>query len=292
MAPLQFGAFRIALGLYLVVYFARLTPYAEELLSRAGMVPDVTTNIGHVPFPNLLAWADSPAAVRLFVVVMAVIAACLTLGCARRVAAVALWYAIACVTQRNELIADPATPFLGWLLLATTLVPPGEPLTLRNRSRTPRPGWEFPARLVFAAWIVVGVSYTTSGALKLGSPAWREGWAFGLFLENTLHRDGVGWRLLHALPSSILAVISWLGLGAELLAGPLALWRRTRPIAWLGLVGMHLVILATMRTTMLSVGALLPLAFTFDARWLVPRAPAGAARDRAARRRDTARVAV
>lgn len=130
------------------------------------------------------------------------------------------------------------------------------------------PGWRFPPRLFAAAWIVLAVSYTVSGVLKLRSPEWVQGRAFAMFLANTLHRDGFVWGFLHALPSPVLAVVNWFALGTETLCGPLALWRRTRPVAWVALAGMHLLVLTTMRTTMLSLGALLPLAFTFDARWL------------------------
>jgi hypothetical protein len=67
----------------------------------------------------------------------------------------------------------------------------------------------------------------------------------------------------------------WSGLGTELLAGPLSIWRRSRPIAWVALALLHLVVIATMRTTMLSLGALLPLAFAFDAHWIRPVRPRG-----------------
>jgi hypothetical protein len=65
----------------------------------------------------------------------------------------------------------------------------------------------------------------------------------------------------------VLTALSWLGLAAELLCAPLAAWKVTRPVAWLALAAMHVTILLTMRTTMLSLGALLPLVFAFDHRW-------------------------
>ena len=274
--PLQFAAFRIALGAYLTVYFGSLVSYAGELLSAEGMVPDIAMNPGHVPLPNMFLLASSPAAAALVATVAAVIAGFFTLGLFRRASAGVLWYAVACVAHRNTLFPDPSTPFTGWLLLETILVPPGEPLTLTNRSRTPHAGWQFPRAIFVAAWVVLGVTYSVSGVIKLPTPEWTDGRAFALFLANALHRDGLIWSALSGLPAPLLSLFTWAGLGVELFAAPLALWRWTRPLAWLGLVTLHLLVLATMRTTMLSLGALLPLVFTFDAGWLAAlRAPLG-----------------
>jgi tryptophan-rich sensory protein len=225
-------------------------------------------NLRQTPFPGIMLAADSPRAAESFVVVGTLAAVLLTCGVLRRASAVLLWYLLASFVQRNTLIADPSTPFTGWLLLATTLVPAGEPLTATNWSRLPRPGWQFPQSIYVAIWIVLGASYSVSGLIKLGTAEWTDGRALGMFLSNTLHRHGVIWSTLSGLPPMMLAVGTWGGLAAELLAGPLAISRWTRPLAWVGLVAMHLIILSTMRTTMLSLGALLPLAFAFDVRWL------------------------
>ncbi len=266
--PLQFAGCRIALGVYLAIFFGFMAPYAGELLSAEGVVPDVRLNLRQVTFPNVLLIANTPSATSLFAVVAAVAGVLLALGLVRRAAAGVLWYALACVAHRNTMLPDPSTPFTGWLLLATLLVPTGEPLTVANRSRTSVPGWRFPPALFAAIWIVLGVSYSVSGLVKSRTAEWIDGRAVGLFLANALHRNGIIWSTLSGLPAPVIALGTWAGLGAELLAAPLALWRRTRPLAWLALVSLHLVVLGTMRTPMLSLGALLPLAFAFDAGWL------------------------
>lgn len=265
---LQFAICRIALGVYLTVFFGSLIPYAGELLSSAGVVPHVGMNLRQTPFPGILLGADTPRAAQSFVIVGTLAAVMLTFGVLRRFSALLLWYLLASIVQRNTLIADPSTPFTGWLLLAAVLVPTGEPLTLKNWSRLPRPGWHFPQSIYVAIWVVLGVSYSVSGLIKLSTPEWTDGRALGMFLSNTLHRHGVIWSTLNGLPAMMLELGTWAGLAAELLAGPLAIWHGTRPLAWVGLVTMHLIILSTMRTTMLSLGALVPLAFAFDVRWL------------------------
>lgn len=265
---LQFAICRMALGVYLTVFFGSLIPYARELLSSDGVVPEVGMNLRQTSFPGILLAVDTPRAVQVFAVIGTIAAALLTFGLLRRFSAVLLWYLLASLVQRNTLIADPSTPFTGWLLLATALVPIGEPLTATNRSLRPRPSWQFPPLVYVAIWVVLGVSYSVSGLIKLSTPEWTDGRALGMFLSNSLHRHGVIWSVFNGLPPTMIAVGTWAGLAAELLAGPLAISRWTRPLAWVGLVVMHLIILSTMRTTMLSLGALLPFAFAFDVGWL------------------------
>jgi len=250
------------------VFFGLISLYARELLSVEGVIPDVRSNLTQITFPSVLLLIDSPSGAMWFTLVAAVAGLFLATGLFRRAAAAFLWYALACIVQRNTLVADPSTPFTGWLLLATILVPPGEPLTLANRSRFAVPGWQFPRPVFVAIWIVLGVSYSVSGLVKTRTAEWIDGRAFGLFLANELHRQTALWSALSNLPTSMMKFATWAGLSAELLAGPLALFPWTRPIGWLALVGMHCVVLCTLRSTMLSLGALLPLAFAFDARWL------------------------
>ena len=266
--PLQFALFRIALGLHLAVYFLLLWPYAPELLGRSGVIPDPHLNLSDVPFPSVLRWADDPTTTRVFTAALALAAMLFTVGVLRRATAIVLWYGLACLTNRNGFLADPATPFLGWLLLACVLVPPGEPLTLANRSVRAASGWQLTPALFLGAWILLAVGYTNSGVAKLGCADWSHGRAFELFLANPLHRESTIWSLLRNAPPGVLAMLSWLALAAELLCAPLALWKATRPVAWSAIVAMHLTILVTMSTTMLSLGALLPLVFAFDHRWL------------------------
>ncbi len=61
-----------------------------------------------------------------------------------RAAALLVWYVWACLFSRNPLISNPSLPFVGWLLLAHTLLPPARPMARGPRGGDPGGGWRFP----------------------------------------------------------------------------------------------------------------------------------------------------
>lgn len=58
---------RIVLGLFLLVHYALLLPYAAEVWSRAGMLPEASLNLGFPWALSPLYWVDSPASLKLVV---------------------------------------------------------------------------------------------------------------------------------------------------------------------------------------------------------------------------------
>jgi len=75
---------------------------------------------------------DTPQAVTGFVVGLAVLTAAYTLGVARRSVSLLRRYGQTCVYNRNNWIPDPTLFFTGWLLLACSAIPYGEPLAPRK----------------------------------------------------------------------------------------------------------------------------------------------------------------
>ncbi len=69
------------------------------------------------------------------------------------------------------------------------------------------------------------------------------------------------------MPSRVLIALTWTVLALECLFLPLALWRWTRPSAWLVLVAMHVGIIGLVSFADLSAGMLMVHLFTWDARW-------------------------
>lgn len=272
----QFALFRWIFGLYLAFHCAHLVPWGVELFSREGVLHDPAINPLYGLFPNPLAWWDAPWAVTAWLAALTLVALAFAAGVARRTAAVALWFGLACLFNRNNLIANPSLPYVGVLLLLTALVPPGEGWSLRRKP--PADGWYFPASVFWTAWVLMAVGYTYSGLVKLASPSWIDGSAFLHVLDNPLARPGPVRDLLLATPPGALRLATWGALAVEILAVPLCLFRRTRPWWWLAAVLLQLGILSMVAFADLTAGMLMLHLFTLDPRWLPARRPAEGAR--------------
>jgi hypothetical protein len=247
--------FRVILGTYLFSVFARLIPWGADLYSRVGLLADFRHNPTHafVPFNPLYHW-DAPLVVQGVLAALALLALLLALGVFPRVAAGLLWLGWALLWHRNVFTLNPSVPFIGFLLLALLFTPRGVKGPL-------------PRDLARVVWIVVMVGYSWSGITKLASPSWQSGEALGYVLSGPLARDVPWVEALVALPL-LTKLLTWGTLALEVLAGPLALSRRLRPLVWLALVGLHLGILATVQFAELTLGMLVVHAFAFDSAWL------------------------
>lgn len=266
-SPYQFSFFRIILGTYLVIHFAMLLPYASEIWSSMGLLPNAALNLTHGFFPNILNLFDSSFAVTALVAFLLLCAILFLLGIQRPFVSLLLWYGWVCLFDRNNLISNPGLPFIGWILLCCAVIPVGEPLTLLASKKE---DWEFPRWLFLGAWTIMSISYTLSGIDKLNSPSWWDGNAIVHLLHNPLARDWGLRTFFLALPTGILQVMTWGILLIEVSFLPLALWNKTRPWIWLAMIGMHLGILLIVDFADLTMGMLMIHWFTFDASWLKP----------------------
>jgi predicted DCC family thiol-disulfide oxidoreductase YuxK len=273
ISPWQFAAFRIVLGAYLALHFAFLLPWGPELFARGGLIPDAAINPVHGILANPLERWDAPAVVTCWLAAMLALSVMLAAGLLRRMACVLLWYGWACLFNRNNLISNPSIPYVGLILLLTALVPPGEPLALRLRRGAARGPWCFPRMVFIAAWALMAAGYTFSGLDKLlSAPSWRDGSAMMLLLHNPLARPGPLRDLMLLVPEWAMRPLTWGALAMEVLFLPLCLTRRTRLVAWTGMLGMHLGILAVIAFADLTFGMVMLHLFTFDPGWFPSRA--------------------
>lgn len=268
----RYGIFRFLLGAYVFVQCAIMIPWAPEVYSSAGMIPDAATSpLTHI-FPNFLAFWDSPIVVQLALGFGATLGLALAFGFRDRWAALFLWYLWACLYGRNPLTANPSMPYVGWLLLAhAALPPPRTPAheaaaSLSENSRSANP-WTAHAELFTIAWILMAVGYTYSGLTKLTAPSWVNGMAVQYVLENPLARPGFIREFFLAFPEPLLRLITWGTLFFEIFFAPLALSRRLRPWLWTGMVAMHLGLIVLIDFASLTFGMLVLHAFTFDPGW-------------------------
>jgi hypothetical protein len=263
-----YSLFRAVLGLYLCVHFTQLAPWAAELFSDQGMLPDASVSPLARLFPNVLAWCDSAAFATWLVSAAAVASVLLAVGFHDRAAALLVWYVWACLLGRNPLIANPSIPFVGWILLAHSCLPPS-PYGLEPAGRGgTAASWRMDPRIFAAAWTLMALGYSFSGYTKLASPSWIDGTALARVLENPLARPGTLREVVLALPDPALKALSWTALGLELLFAPLALVPRLRPWLWGLLLGMHVSLLLLVDFADLSLGMVMLHLFTLDPAWI------------------------
>ncbi len=205
----QYSLFRVIFGLYLMVHFAHLLPWAVEVFSSKGMLAEGELSPLLSLVPNILRLNDSPWAVTALVLSAVMAAVAFTMGWRDRFAAVWLWYVLMCLYTRNPLIANPALPYVGWMLLAHVCIPASPYGAFSARGRThPSGDWVMPAAIFSAASLVLALSYSYSGYTKLLSPSWVNGDTVAYVLQNPLARDWWLRDLFLRLPTEILTGIT------------------------------------------------------------------------------------
>lgn len=259
----------LAIGGYLFVHFLTLLPFATELFSNQGMLPDAALSPLSRAFPNILAVWDTPFALRVLLTTALVASAMLALGVEKRVAALFLAYVWACLLGRNPLIRNPSIPFLGLMLITIALEPDSDDDAARDLRK----------RLRGAFLAVLALGYSYSALTKLPSASWISGHAFIALLDNPLARDTAlrGWLLAGAPALSVVA--SYAVLALELGYAPLSLFPRMRLPLSLLMVAMHIGLVILVDFADLSLGMLLAHLFT----WEEARAPWAEARPDGAR---------
>lgn len=268
----QYSLFRALFGAYLLIHFIELIPWGAELFSSRGALASGAASPLLYLFPNVLALYDAPWFVSALLIFASLASLCFAAGFHDRAAALLQWYVLACLFGRNPLIANPAMPFVGWMLLAHCFLPRAPFGSLAARRRIdPGGGWRMPPAIYGAAWIVMALAYSYSGYTKLVSPSWVDGSALSRVLENPLARPIFLRELALAMPPILLSVATWAGLALELFYAPLALFHRLRPWIWLSMVAMHLGLLTLVDFADLTFGMLFLHFFTFDPAWIAPK---------------------
>jgi hypothetical protein len=267
MSARHFAVFRIAFGGFLALWLATLVPWAADLFGDGGLagLPEPARYGPRPPSPFAAGLPD--AAAPCVLAALASLGALVAAGVWRRTAALGLWLGFVWLHDRNPAFHSPTLAYLGWLSLALTLIPAGEPWRLSRRPSDP--GWRLPPGLFGGAWWVLALSYSISGLDKLQSLAWRDGEALRLAMELPWARPGLARSAFLSLPDAAVHALTWAALAAELLCAPLAAWRRSRPLAWGAGLALHLGLLVLMDFPEISLGMLLVHLFAFDDRWLL-----------------------
>ena len=119
----QYSLYRAIFGIYLFIHFVHLVAWGKELFSSEGVLGEASASPLIYLFPNILTLLDSPIFITLFLSVGAFSSLLFIIGWWDRLAAIVLWYVLACLFGRNPLISNPGLPYVGWLLLAHVFIP-------------------------------------------------------------------------------------------------------------------------------------------------------------------------
>lgn len=254
-------AFRVLLGVYLATHLGMLLPWAAELFSSQGVLPDAGASPLFRLMPTLFWMGDSPAMAKAVVGGGALLGVLLAAGFFDRIAALLLWWIWAMLLCRDPLSLNPGLPFVGLLLLVHAATPkpktPGEKQT-----------WRKPIAFHYVVWALLAIGYTYSGLWKLASPSWVDGSALWHVLNNPLARPWPTRDLLLSLPPIVLTLMTYAALAAEITFAPLALSARIRPLLWTAATAGHVFVLTVLDFADLTLGVLLVHAYVFEPRWL------------------------
>lgn len=266
--PWQFTLFRIIFGTYLAVHFATLIPFAQEVFGPLGMIPDPSQIPTYKIFPNVLNLFSSTLSLQLFLLTLTLLSLAFAAGLARQVISLLLWYGWACLFNRNIFIANPSLPYVGWLLLASSVIRSGEPLSVWPKRRH---DWTMNSWIFTGAWMLLIVGYSFSGIHKAMAESWQNGYAIKYVLELPTTRDYWFKDFLLSLPDIFHQLNTWGTLALEIFFLPLCLFRKTRVYATLAMIGMHLGILSTVSIADLTFGMLMYHLFVVESDWGVDR---------------------
>jgi predicted DCC family thiol-disulfide oxidoreductase YuxK len=268
----QYSVFRILFGIYLLVHFSYLAPWGGEVFSATGMIPNGSDSPLLYLFPNILIVFDSSVFVTGFILSAAVASLFFMTGYKDRIAAIWIWYVLACLLGRNPLIANPSLPYAGWMLLAHLFIPKAPYGSLEARGRAePSGNWSMPKEVFLAAWIILSVSYSYSGYTKLLSPSWVAGDNISYVLNNPLARDYFLRDFFLWLPPICLKILTWTVLYVELIFAPLALIKILRPLLWLAMLIIQFGFAFLLNFPDLTAAMILFHIFTFNPAWIKSR---------------------
>lgn len=257
----QFKIFRIFIGSYLFVHFVHLIPFAREIFSNLGALPEPSLSPLLTLFPNIFILNDSPIFIIATLVVGAIASIGIISGKHDKVCAAICAYLLACLLGRNPLILNPGMPYMGWILLFYLFIP---------TAKTPQEqkSWTLPTYLYLTAFSLLAITYSYSGYTKLLSPAWVQGDTLSYVLDNPLARDTWFRVFMLSLPPICLKIITWGILYIELLFAPLALSKALRPWIWLSMLFIQFGFLVCLNFADLTFPMLMMHFITFDPNWL------------------------
>jgi hypothetical protein len=247
----QFAIFRMAFGTYMLFWAVQTWYFSASLYGPAGFFSELNSDFNDTG-RNLLFLTLSMAAIAF------------SAGFQRRWTSLVLALGWTFLSSRTSFVTVPSHGYVGWLLFICTLVPDGEDWSFTKRKSK----WNMPPLIIESAWLVIGLSYTASGIDKLLAPSWLNGDAMRFVSTSPIMNAGWFADLLREGPLWISQFMTWAALAAEVLYAPLCMYKRTRLMAWLLMIALHVQALFFFDILPVSTVMLIVHGFVFDRNWL------------------------
>ena len=242
---------------------------AMALYGPQGAFPNVQINFTAPLVPIWIERWNSELVINGIFGLEMMAALAIAFGWGRRYFCVLVWALLALLLNRNNMAATPDQPFIGWLLLAFALVPDGEPWRVNSRwiLQPPRSDWQFPRELLWGAYLVMGASYLCAGFAKLATPAWLDGSAMKIVLQNFSLTKPLWREWSQQVPDWFFTSATYYALGSQLLAPLLLPFKSMRFLGWSMLISTHIFALILFDLFFVSLGMILfhLCFFDFDA---------------------------
>ncbi len=234
-----------AFGLYLLYYTIHVWPYAVEIFSDEGVLPNFQKNWTFGYFPNYLYVWDSSLAIH-FTFAFRFICAILIIFRIRLFECGLLsWYFWACLYNRNNMIEDPSVPYVGWMCIALAL--------FSKKSLCPY--------ISLTGWGLMILGSFYNAISKFSSPSWIDGQAIALIFQLPIAYSHSKFLLPFA------SVLTYLAIASQLVGPILCLFYKTRFWGWAIITSMHIFILVTLDITQVSLAMLLFQLFFWRPTW-------------------------
>lgn len=245
--PFVLGLFRVALALFMLLFFVMLAPNWLFYYGPGGITPIEREGIASYQLLNPILWyVRSSSTMWVFYAVSMVAIVLLGLGVWWRAALIWLFNMNLALLYTNPYVINGEEQVLGLLLLFALFMPLGDSFTLRQM--TSRAGWRqlFTADRKVRVWTLTALQvhlmfvYLVSLPDKLIDPAWRDGTLvyYAMMAIDYPRWPGIdifAWG--NAALSRVLTAISLL---VELLV-PILIWfDRLRVPCVLAAIGLHL----------------------------------------------------
>ncbi len=256
-----FSLIRMLFGLWLIQHFLFLIPYGRELYSSEG----IRVANGALYLKELLAPLRSPFGINVILILATLSSVLFTLRIKRAYNSFFLFLCWVFLFHQDLLSYNPGLPYVGWLLLALSLVTETEERFFWQNNH---PEFSYPKILFLGLWIIIVSGYSASGLHKFFfSPLWREGRAFIYILDYPAARSETLMNLYFALPLFTQKLICWFVLFIESFFFLAIINSVFRKWMWIFNTLMHLGILLTLKFGSLSIVMLIIHGFMIEDHW-------------------------